>query len=207
VTGPVGAGKSTLAKALIGLRRPVSGSVRLGGIEAFNLDPSIRSAWIGYLPQHPELLPGTIAENIARYGERNMEAVQEAGMLAGIHEVILSLPLGYDTTVNAESPFLSGGQRQLVGLARAIYGKPHYIVLDEPSSMIDRTASDRIGQILGQLKARGAIVVLISHRRSLLLRSDAVMLMEAGRIVDMKRPNQQKQLAPAKPPALTREPS
>jgi ABC-type protease/lipase transport system fused ATPase/permease subunit len=156
----------------------MSGNMRLDGADVFTWDREHLGPFIGYLPQDIELFEGTIAENIARFGEINSEKVVHAAKAAGVHELILSLPNGYDTSLGQHQ--LSGGQKQRVGLARALYGDPVLVVLDEPNSNLDDVGERALFLAIRAMKARGATVVIVSHRMNILSEVDALMMMAEG---------------------------
>jgi len=182
VIGPSAAGKTTLIRLLIGTLPPSSGTVRLDGADVYTWQREDFGRHVGYLPQDVELFDGTVIQNIARMGEPDPEAVFTAARLAGCHEMILRLPLGYDTEIGEGGQHLSGGQRQMIGLARALYGFPRLVVLDEPNSNLDGDAEANLVQSLGRLKAEGATVVLVSHRPALVQGVDKVLLLKEGAI-------------------------
>lgn len=181
IIGPSGTGKSSLAKALLGIWPPFVGSIRLDGADIAAWDKRELGPHIGYLPQDVELFDGTIAENIARFGEVDRAKVQAAATLAGLESFVNDLPEGLDTQLGPEGAVLSGGQRQRVGLARALYGDPRLVVLDEPNSSLDERGEAALVQVILALKARGTTVVLITHRRNLVLLSDQVLILGEGR--------------------------
>lgn len=180
VIGPSGAGKSTLARAIIGLWPPIMGAVRLDGAETFKWNKEELGQHIGYLPQDIELLNGTIAENIARFGEIDSESVIKAARAAGIHEIVLQFPKGYDTPIGEGGMILSAGQRQRVALARALYGDPVLIVLDEPNSNLDEVGEVALVNALMQLKAAQRTIFVITHRTLILSVVDKVLLLANG---------------------------
>jgi len=180
VIGPSGSGKSTLARALVGVWGPLEGAVRLDGADVHAWDKAQLGPWIGYLPQDVELLEGTIAENIARFGEVDDHAVVEAARLAGVHDMVLRFPQGYDTRIGQEGGALSGGQRQRIALARALYGDPALIVMDEPNSNLDDAGEAALLEALRGLKARGRTTFVVTHRTGVLRVADSVMVMVDG---------------------------
>ena len=180
IIGPSAAGKSTLARALLGVWPALSGKVRLDGVDVFDWDRKQLGPYIGYLPQDIELFDGTIAENIARFSELDSEKVVAAAKLADVHETILSMPQGYDTVIGATGGVLSGGQRQRIGLARAVFDEPKLILLDEPNSNLDDRGEQALAQALRTLKEKGVTVIVITHRPGVLNELDKVLLMQDG---------------------------
>lgn len=183
VLGASAAGKSTLARALLGIWPAQSGKVRLDGADMFHLDRAAVGPHLGYLPQDIELFEGSIAENIARFGEVDATKVVEAAQIAGVHEMILRLPQGYDTVIGAHGGALSGGQRQRIGLARAIYGDPKLVILDEPNSNLDDAGERALGEALIKLKQKGTTLFIITHRVSALAYVDNLLVLSEGQIV------------------------
>lgn len=182
VIGPSASGKTTLMKLLIGTLAPSSGTVRLDGADVHHWMREDFGRHVGYLPQAVELFDGTVFRNIARMGDARPEQVFEATRLAGCHEMILRLPQGYQTEIGDDGQLLSGGQRQLIGLARALFGNPKFVVLDEPNSNLDGDSEQNLISALAELKARETTVVLVSHRPTLVQHVDLVLLMRDGAI-------------------------
>lgn len=180
VVGPSASGKSTLARLLVGLWPAASGKVRLDGVDIFSWDKAELGPHVGYLPQGVELLEGTLAQNIARFGEVDMHKVRAAAQAVGVDALIESLPQGYETVVGPGGVRLSGGQRQRIGLARALYGAPTLIVLDEPNSNLDDEGDAALARAIAQASARGATVVVITHRTSVLGVAHKMLLIRDG---------------------------
>ena len=182
VLGPSGSGKSTLARAMIGIWPDVAGEVLLDGISLHRWNRIELGPHLGYLPQDVELFEGSIAENIARLGQVDSAKVIEAARSAGMHEMILRFPKGYDTPIGEAGNLLSGGQRQRIGLARAIYGEPSLIVLDEPNANLDDAGETALLQTVLELKAKGKTVFLITHRPGAIAVADRLMILRDGEI-------------------------
>jgi ATP-binding cassette subfamily C protein len=180
VIGPSGAGKSTLARALIGVWRPAAGSIRLDGATLDQYDPDMLGGHLGYLPQSVRLFDGTIADNIARLGPPDAEKVVAAAKAAAAHEMILRLPEGYDTRITAIGGRLSGGQMQRIGLARAFYGDPVLLILDEPNSNLDNDGSLALNAAIRALKARGGSALIMAHRPAAIQECDTLLVLEEG---------------------------
>ena len=181
VIGASGAGKSTLARAVTGVWRPAGGSLRLDAAALEHYDPAILGQHIGYLPQRIQLFDGTIAENIARLANApDAEKVIQAAKSAAAHEMILELPNGYDTRVSAVQSRLSGGQMQRIGLARAMYGDPVIVVLDEPNSNLDNIGSEALNVAIRGIKARNGAVMIMAHRPAAIQECDMLMVLDKG---------------------------
>ena len=180
VIGPSGSGKSTLSKLITGVWPPAAGSVRLDGAEIFTWDKDALGNHVGYLPQDIELLNGTVAENIGRFGDIDSSKIIEAAKTVGIHEMILNLPDGYDTFIGEGGVVLSGGQKQRVALARAIYGFPALVVLDEPDSNLDDIGGHALLYTLAKLKEQKSTVFIISHRNHILSVVDKILVISNG---------------------------
>lgn len=182
VIGPSGAGKSSLGRALIGIWKPARGAVRLDGAALDQWQSDHLGEFIGYLPQSVELLDGTIAENIARFDPgASSEAIVAAAQAAAVHDLIISFPQGYDTKIGMDGASLSGGQRQRIGLARALYGDPFLVVLDEPNSNLDAEGEGALASAIDTVRGRNGIVIVISHRSTILGQVSHVLLMRGGR--------------------------
>ena len=180
VVGPSASGKTTLARLLVGLWPAMSGKVRLDGADVFTWDKSELGPYLGYLPQGVELLEGSLAENIARFGDVDMAQVEAAARLVGLHELIMSMPQGYNSPIGRDGAMLSGGQRQRVGLARALYGKPVFVVLDEPNSSLDEAGDLALANAIAALKQLGTTFVVMTHRTSVLGVADKMLIMRDG---------------------------
>jgi ATP-binding cassette subfamily C exporter for protease/lipase len=180
VIGPSASGKSTLARLLVGVWPTLGGKVRLDGADIYTWDKNLLGPSVGYLPQDIELFEGTIAENIARFGDVDAGQVVEAAKLAGVHDMILRFPNGYDTQIGDSGSALSGGQRQRIAFARAIYGNPSFVVLDEPNSNLDDVGEAALIRAIQELKRRGTTVILITHRTSIISVVDKLLLLVDG---------------------------
>ncbi|SCW70713.1 ATP-binding cassette, subfamily C, exporter for protease/lipase [Rhizobium mongolense subsp. loessense] len=182
VVGPSGAGKSTLCRLAVGAWKPTKGHVRLDAADVFDWDSEDLGPHIGYLPQQVELLPGTVAQNIARFGEANSNALIRAAQIAGVHDLILSLPNGYETEIALHSQRISLGQRQRLGLARALYGDPAFVVLDEPNANMDEAGDRALIEALTTLKQLQTTVLIVTHRASVLKCADKVLALHGGAV-------------------------
>ncbi|WP_189518651.1 type I secretion system permease/ATPase [Kushneria pakistanensis] len=182
IIGPSASGKSTLARVLLGIWPAQTGTVRLDGVDVAQWPREALGPHIGYLPQDIELFDGTISDNIARLGEVDAEKVVEAARMAGVHEMILQQPQGYDTPITSGGGALSGGQRQRIGLARALYGRPVMVVLDEPNASLDDSGERALIQALARLRQMKTTVFVISHRPATLKAVDKLLVMKEGQI-------------------------
>ena len=182
VIGPSGCGKSTLARLLVGVWQPVTGKVRLDGADLSQWDKHQLGPHLGYLPQDIQLFAGTIAHNIARFAEVNADKVLAAAQMAGVHELILQLPQGYDTVLGDSGAGLSGGQKQRIGLARAVYGLPAVIVLDEPNSNLDDAGEQALLQAITRLKTLKRTLILITHKPNVLTLTDQLLILREGQL-------------------------
>jgi ATP-binding cassette subfamily C exporter for protease/lipase len=180
VVGPSASGKTTLARLLAGVWPASGGKVRLDGADVYTWNKAELGPYVGYLPQGVELFDGTLADNIARFGEVDREKIEAAAKAVGLHEMIMALPQGYDSPVGREGAMLSGGQRQRVGLARAIYGNPVFVVLDEPNSSLDESGDAALASAILQLKSRGTTFVVMTHRTSVLAVADKMLILQEG---------------------------
>ncbi len=183
VVGPSASGKSTLARALVGVWQPLRGEVRLDGAALDQWDPADLGRHVGYLPQDIELFAGTVAENIARFDpDADHAAIVAAAQQAGAHDLILQLEKGYDTPLGEGGATLSGGQRQRIALARAMFGDPFLVVLDEPNSNLDHEGDDALTAAIRSIRARGGVVVVVTHRPAALAGVDQVLVLAEGRV-------------------------
>jgi PrtD family type I secretion system ABC transporter len=180
IIGPSGSGKTSLLRLMLGIWQPQSGCVRLDGADLARLDADHLARHVGYLPQDVELFAGSVADNIARMGEVDSEAVIDAARQAGVHELVLRLPEGYETRIGDGGAGLSGGQRQRIALARALYGNPRLVVLDEPNSNLDADGESALLQALTSLRERAATVVMVGHRPSAMRAVDTLAVLREG---------------------------
>jgi ATP-binding cassette subfamily C exporter for protease/lipase len=182
IVGPSGAGKSSLARLLVGIWSPSSGHVRLDGADVHAWPREDLGPYIGYLPQDIGLFEGTVAENIARFGPLDDAKIVTAARLAGVHDLVLHLPQGYETPVGVDGGALSGGQRQRIALARTLYGDPTLLVLDEPNSNLDEVGEAALVAAIAQAKARGATVIFVSHSARLIGVADKLLALREGQL-------------------------
>lgn len=182
IIGPSAAGKSTLARIILGIQQPTRGRARLDGADVATWSREDMGRHVGYLPQAIELFPGSIKRNIARMGEPDDAKVIEAARLAGVHEMILRLPLGYDTEIADALRNLSGGQRQRIAIARAFYGQPRLLVLDEPNSNLDADGETALIRAMQRARECGVTTIVIAHRARILMSVDRLMVLREGRV-------------------------
>lgn len=183
IIGPTASGKSTLARLLVGVWPATIGKVRLDGADVYAWDKQELGPHMGYLPQNVELFDGTLAENVARFGDVDMDAVKAAIEITGLRPMVEALPEGYDTRIGDDGAVLSGGQRQRLGLARALYGHPKVLVLDEPNSSLDAAGDKNLLELITKLKAAGLTIVAITHRNSLMPAVDKIVLLHEGKVM------------------------
>jgi ATP-binding cassette subfamily C exporter for protease/lipase len=197
IAGHSGAGKTTLLRCILGISQGATGQVCLNGQDITQLERDALGAHLGYMPQDIELMDGTIADNIARFGKVNSEAVIEAAQKVGIHQMILRMPKGYDTSIGEAGGFLSGGQRQRLALARAIYGNPQLLVLDEPNANMDEQGTTALVTTLNLMKSAGALVFMVAHDRNLLATADRLVVLAKGKMLHNVALNPEPALLPA----------
>ncbi|MDP2781874.1 ATP-binding cassette domain-containing protein [Devosia sp.] len=184
ILGPSGSGKSSLARALVGVWPSLAGDIRFDGAVLPHYQSTQLGEMVGYLPQRVELFDGTVAENIARFRpDASSEAIIDAANAAGVHSLVSSMPDGYSSRVGEQGDLLSAGQRQRIGLARALYGNPFLIVLDEPNANLDSDGDNALTEAIHQARSRGSIVIVIAHRPSAIAAIDKVLFVQAGRQV------------------------
>ncbi|MDJ1159888.1 ATP-binding cassette domain-containing protein [Chelatococcus sp. SYSU_G07232] len=205
IIGPTGAGKSTLLRMIAGLARPTAGTIRFDGSAIENWDPDQLGCYVGYLPQDAELMGGTVAEAIAGFDESATdEDVVRAAVLASAHDMIVSLPRGYETEIGRDGSRLSGGQRQRIGLARAFFGKRRLILLDEPNSNLDYEGEEALCDAIRQAKARGATLLVATHRPRLLTVADLILFLRDGAQVAFGVPSEVMPQSMSRPTSVRR---
>jgi ABC-type protease/lipase transport system fused ATPase/permease subunit len=217
IVGPAASGKTTLSRVLLGILRPQAGVVRLDGVDVSKWNREQFGRYVGYLPQDVELFSGTVAENICRFSYCEDTEIIRAARIAGCHELILGFPNAYDTEIGEDGVMLSGGQRQQVGLARALFGRPKFVVLDEPNSNLDINGDNALRLALRRLKQAKVTTIIVTHRQSIIANVDKLLVMEAGavksfgpkeRVLAELKGSPTRALAPAAPqrPAAAPEP-
>lgn len=182
IIGPAASGKTTLSRVLLGILRPQAGVVRLDGVDVSQWQREEFGRHVGYLPQDVELFSGTVAQNIARFTQCEDEDVIRAARMAGCHQLILALPNAYDTEIGESGARLSGGQRQQVGLARALFGRPRFVVLDEPNSNLDIRGDNALKIALERLKKAGVTTIIVTHRQSVIAQMDKLLVLQGGAV-------------------------
>ena len=182
IVGPAASGKTTLSRVLLGILRPNQGAARLDGMDVSRWRREDLGKHIGYLPQDVELFAGTVAENIARFTKCEDSKIIRAARMAGCHQMIVGLPNGYDTEIGEGGYLLSGGQRQQVGLARALFGRPRFVVLDEPNSNLDAQGEQALKQAMEWLKSAQVTTIVVTHRHALIGQVDKLMVLQNGMI-------------------------
>lgn len=182
VFGPSASGKTCLCKVLLGIWPPLTGKVRLDGAQLSQWPEEELGQYLGYMPQVPELFPGSVAENIARFDEVDSEKIVTAAQLAGVHEMILKLPQGYETRIDQTGENLAAGQRQLISLARALYGDPRFVVLDEPHTHLDDLGLKMVLFALKNLKQKNVTTIVVSDRPNLIVNMDKLLMIKEGQI-------------------------
>ncbi len=201
IAGPSASGKTTLSRLLAGLLAPTAGKVRYNGVDAYDWDKNALGQYLGYMPQDVALMDGTVAENIARFGARDEAKLAAVVDLLGLQELLEKLPQGLDTQIGSEGAFLSGGQRQLIGLARAFYGMPKIVILDEPNANLDAAGEKALQQAITKLKQQGITFVIISHLQNIIAVADFLLVMLQGQMLRFGKPAEvmeSLQAAPAK---------
>jgi PrtD family type I secretion system ABC transporter len=182
IIGPAASGKTTLSRALLGILRPQAGVVRLDGVDVSQWQREEFGRHVGYLPQDVELFSGTVAQNIARFTQCEDEEIIRAARMAGCHQLILALPNAYDTEIGESGMRLSGGQRQQVGLARALFGRPRFVVLDEPYSNLDIRGDNALRIALERLKKADVTTIIVTHRQSVITQMDKLLVLQGGAV-------------------------
>lgn len=186
ITGPNGSGKSTFLKLAMGLLKPTSGHVQINDLEVSQLNRELFGYHIGYLKQDTALFPGTVAENISRLQPAAIDEIIRAAKMAGAHDLIMSLPQGYDTPLYDGGLNLSGGQRQMIAIARALFGDPRLVILDEPTAMLDLDETEQVAGMLKRLRQAGITTIVVSHQSRLLKEANDVLVIRQGAVDSLK---------------------